>query len=119
MQLIRATISDLHYNLMKEQLKKIFSDLSTSSTNMLPLPGEVTVKTGETNQLKCDSDSDTEDLLYTNSRNYKDHCFTKSTHYAKKETYQPQLHQRPFKGKIPLDSRGNITRCSLCESINH
>ena len=44
-QLIKATISDLRYNLMKEQLKKIFSDLLSSSTNTLPLPGEVTVKT--------------------------------------------------------------------------
>ena len=77
------------------------------------------MKTEETNQLESDSDSDTEDLLYTNSRNYKDHCFTKSTHYAKKKTYQPQLHQRPSKDKIPLDSRDNITRCNLCESINH
>ena len=76
---------------MKEQLKKIFSDLSSSSTNMLPLPGEITAETEETNQIECDSDSDTEDLLYTKSRNYKDHRFTKSLHYAKKKTYQPQL----------------------------
>ena len=67
-----------------EQLKKIFSDLSFSNTNMLPLTGEVTVKTEETNQLECDSDSDTEELLYTKSRNYKDRRFTKSPHYAKK-----------------------------------
>ena len=44
-QPIKVTINDLCYNLMKEQLKKIFSDLSSSSTNMLPLPWEVTVKT--------------------------------------------------------------------------
>ena len=83
-QLITATISDLCYNLMKKQLKKIFSDLSSSGTNMIPLPGEIIVKTEETNQIECDSDSDTEDLLYTKSHNYKDHRFTKSPHYAKK-----------------------------------
>ena len=38
-QLIKATISDLCYNLMKKQLKKIFSDLSSSGINMIPLPG--------------------------------------------------------------------------------
>ena len=118
-QVIKATISDLRYNLTKEQLKKIFSNLSSSSTNTLPLPREVTVKTGKTNQLECDSDSDTEDLLYTKSGSYKDLHFTKSPHYAKKKNYQTQLHQRPPKGKNPLDSKGNITRCSLCESINH
>ena len=58
-QVIKATISNLRYNLTKEHLKKIFSNLSSSSTNTLPLPGEVTVKTGETDQLECDSDSDT------------------------------------------------------------
>ena len=57
-QPIKAIISDLRYNLMKEQLKKIFGDLSSSITNMLPLPGMITVKTAETNQLECDSDSD-------------------------------------------------------------
>ena len=86
---------------------------------MLPLPGEAIVKTEETKQLKYDSDSVTEKLLYTKSRNYKDRHFTKSPHYAKKKTYQPQLHQRFPKGKNPLDSKGNITRCSLCESMNH
>ena len=77
------------------------------------------MKTEETNQLECDPDSDAADLLYTQSCNYKDYCFTKSPHYAKKKTYQSQLYQRPPKGKNPLDSKGNITRCSLCESINH
>ena len=87
-QVIKATISDLRYNLTKEQLKKIFSsNLSSSSTNTLPLPGEVTVKTGKTDQLECDSDSDTEDFLCTKSRNYKDRHFNKSPHYAKKKTY--------------------------------
>ena len=104
---------------MKEQLKKIFSDLSSSSTNMLPLPRKVTVKTEETKQLECDSDSDTEELRYTKSCNYKDHHFTKSPHYPKKETYQPQLHQRFPKDKNPLDSKGNIIRYSMCESINN
>ena len=61
----------------------------------------------------------TEDLLYTKSCNYKDGCFTKSPHYAKKKIYQPHLCQRPPKGKNPLDSKGDITLCSLCESINH
>ena len=85
---------------------------------MLPLPGEVTVKTGETKELECDSDSDTEELCPKNC-NCKEHCFNKSPYYAKKKTYQPQLHQRFPKGKNLLDSKGNITQCSLCQSMNH
>ena len=70
-KLIKATINDLGYNLMKKQLKKIFRDLSSSSNNTLPLTKEVTVKTEETHQFERNSDSDTEEQLYTKSRNYK------------------------------------------------
>ena len=70
-KLIKATINDLGYNLMKKQLKKIFRDLSSSSNNTLPLTEEVTVKTEETHQFERNSDSDTEEQLYTKSRNYK------------------------------------------------
>ena len=70
-KLIKANINDLGYNLMKKQLKKIFRDLSSSSNNTLPLTEEVTVKTEETHQLERNSDSDTEEQLYTKSRNYK------------------------------------------------
>ena len=36
-----------------------------------------------------------------------------------KTTYQPQLHQKFTKGKNPLDSKGNITPCTIRESMNH
>ena len=62
-KLIKATINDLGYNLMKKQLKKIFRDLSSSSNNTLPLTEEVTVKTEETHQFERNSDSDTEEQL--------------------------------------------------------
>ena len=69
--LSKATIIDLRCNLMQEQLKKI-SGLSSSSTNTLALPGEITVKTKQTNQPGCDSDSDTEELLFAKGHNYND-----------------------------------------------
>ena len=65
---------------------------------MLLLSGEVTVKTEDTNQLECDWDSDTEELLYTKNGSYKDHHLTKFLHYVENKTYQPQLHQRFTKG---------------------
>ena len=47
--LIKATISDSSYGLIKDQLiKKIFSDLSASSSNTVPLPGDTIIKTEET-----------------------------------------------------------------------
>ena len=57
-QVIKATISNLRYNLTKEHLKKY------SVTCHLPvltpsLYQERSVKTGETDQFECDSDSDT------------------------------------------------------------
>ena len=99
-KLIKATINDLSYNLMKEQLKKIFSDLSSSSNNTLPLPEEVTVKTEETNQLERNSDSDTEEQLYTKSRNYKT-AASLNLHTCQKEklptsnTSEAPLYQKP------------------------
>ena len=67
------------------------------------------MKTEETNELECDSNSDTEELLNTKSLNYKDIPFTKYSHYArKKTTCQPQLHQRFSKGKNSLNSKRNI-----------
>ena len=78
------------------------------------------MKTEETNQLECDSDSDTKEFLKTKSCNYKDLRFTKYSHYTKKKiTCQSQLHQRFPKGKNPLNFKGNITQCTMCESINH
>ena len=43
-QSIKATISDLSYDLMKDQLKKIFKKLSASSSNTIPLPGDTVTK---------------------------------------------------------------------------
>ena len=61
-QLIKATISDLSYDLMKDQPKKIFSDLSVSSSNTVPLPGDTIIKTKQTHQLEYESGTDTKDV---------------------------------------------------------
>ena len=76
------------------------------------------MKTEERNRLECDSDSNTEELLYTKGCNYKDRLLTKSPHYAKKN--QPRLHQRFLRDKNRLDSKGNVTRRTMClfTSIN-
>ena len=53
------------------------------------------------------------------SHNYKDRPFTKSPHYAKKTLITLTNIRCHPKGKNPLDSKGNITRCSLRQSVNH
>ena len=119
-QLIKATIRDLRYGLMKELLKKIFSDLSSPSCSTMPLPGESVVKTEETYQINCkSSDAETEDVLYTKSRNNRDRKRISSIPQTKKRSPHPLSYHKPQKGRNPIDSRGNITRCTICEYVNH
>ena len=66
--MIKVKISYLNYSLIKYQLKKILSDLSASSTNIVPLPGETVLKTEETHQSECESETDTIDILLATAR---------------------------------------------------
>ena len=50
---------------MKDQLKKICSDLSASSLNTTPSIGDTVIRTEETHQLECESGTDTKDVLYS------------------------------------------------------
>ena len=92
--LSKATIIDLRCNLMQEQLKKI-SGLSSSSTNTLALPGEITVKTKQTNQLGCDSDSDTEELLFAKGHNYNDSSLCQKEILPTSTTSEVPQRQKP------------------------
>ena len=80
-QLIKATISDLM--IMKEQLKEIFSDLSSPSCNTMLLPEK----------------SETEDVLYIKSQNNRYGKRTSSIQQTKKKNSQPFSYQKPQKGK--------------------
>ena len=80
-QLIKATISDLM--IMKEQLKEIFSDLSSPSCNTMLLPEK----------------SETEDVLYIKSQNNRHGKRTSSIQQTKKKNPQPFSYQKPQKGK--------------------
>ena len=68
---------------MKDQLKKIFSDLSASFLNTVPL-GDTIIKTEETCQLECESDKNTKDVLYSQNPFDKDRQ-NRSTHQNKKK----------------------------------
>lgn len=48
---------------MKDQLKKICSDLSASTLNTVPSTGDTVIRTEETHQLECESGTDTKDVL--------------------------------------------------------
>ena len=115
-QLIKATTSDLRYNLIKEQLKKY----SVTCHLPVPIPSHYQVRSQWKHEKQINLNVIQIQTLKnssTNSRNYKDYHFTISPHAKKKTTYQPHAHQRFPKGKNPLDFKSYITQCTMCNQL--
>ena len=98
---------------MKDQLKKIFGDLSCiPPTNS----SDGVIKTEQVNHLKEDCSSNQGlYFFYSQARGApRGRC---------RGSGQPQpsfsSRVRPKQGKNPADEKGNTTRCAICESINH
>ena len=109
-QLAKATISDLKFDIMKDQ--KIFGDLSC----IPPTSGsDGVIKTEAVNHLQEDNIDD-QDLYLSYSRGRvppRGHCSCGGGRA------QPAFSSRAkFKqGRNPADEKRNITTCSVCESI--
>ena len=81
------------------------------------VPGDTAIKTEETHQSDCESDTDTEDILYSQNRFNKDLPFNGSTYQNKKKN-QPSSSFNRAKGRNPLNSKCNITRCAICKATS-
>ena len=121
-QLARATVKELSYAEMKSQLKKIFGDTSASN--------------GESTMVKVEPtyEAHTEyDTMYGQSYNRRG--FSRSRPFQR-GTWRPGRGgsasastgrgfvrgsgaRTPVKGRNPLDEYGKMTKCSICESVNH
>ena len=144
-QLTRATITELSYESMKLQLKKIFGDSSemnkTSSTSSSQVKVEPIMEASHVTDEEFPSnehegyghhaDYDEEAFYYSsnnkpwhNSRGYPQRSsanFSRGSFSSGKPSYNC-LSRGSFKtgkGKNPLDQQGRRTRCSNCESVNH
>ena len=106
-QLVQDTLSELKYNTIKEQLKKVFSGPSN-------FPWSIK---GEQN-IKIELISNTEDLYYKNcySKRYNprfrgNRCNTNNKNSENQSSHLIKIN--------PRNKDGEITKCNLCGSIYH
>ena len=114
-KLAKATCK-LKYISMKDQLRKIFADMTTTSS-----PGATGLQADEINIAESPASYDT---IYGWSWAGPCHCSLPPTRGATfTPRSPPQASQNkisfPRKGPNPPDSQGNPTRCIVCDSINH
>lgn len=116
-ELVRATISELNYESMKLQLKKIFGDQQKFSS-----ASDVDVKIENIHQ-STDFECDT--YYGTNySKNYNRGGASQRPSYFRGSNNRGgragnRGMSRGKKGKNPVNDKGYTSRCSICESINH
>ena len=111
-QLIRATIKELTFNEMQLQLKKIFGD--NESNVAASIKSEVKV---ESDVYEVTDETDNE-VYYQRNQSYNNRGyrgrFRGKKSFRGNGKFTPKRHHQN-----PLDAQGNISRCRICESINH
>ena len=114
-QLARATITDLTYETMKTQLKKIFGD---SSRDHLPSSDLTNIK------VEPVFEASAEDSYYGNNFRSNKYRYNQKGKQSQNKGNYPKQDTRRFsasskKGRNPMNKRGEVSRCDICDSINH
>ena len=133
-QLVKATVSEVNYEIISKKIKAIFysDDQNSSSNTLVPnIKGEE--ETFCTEDITSDDeqlyDNDTEssdddncDILYTNQTRRNDGRFRyrKQRHvsFSKALPNKEMQSYKRRKGRNPMKN-GAPTRCNICQSINH
>lgn len=112
-RLARATSTDLKYDSMKLTLKKFFSSIGNC-----PSSDHAAVKVEDVNEVVSE---EFEDVLYgRNSYRRPTRFIPRGRNLSRGSvSYRPNFDIRKKKGRNPLDAKGNCTRCTICDSINH
>ena len=136
-RLIKATIADLTYDEVRTKLMKVFADESMKgdiddSMHKMEIKSEPAFYTkDEYGEEELQSSSDEEGIYYVKRQPYRP-----STRYVKQKpgnwrqdrertgwngTDASKFSNNKDRGKAknPLDRNGRISRCAICESINH
>ena len=108
-QLARATISELTYDVMKGQLKKIFADCEKSN------------KVSNLETVKSEPQYTSQnDVFYGNNRSYRNKFSKNANTSGEQKKYNPKGWSVKQKtGRNPMKKNGDISRCDKCNSINH
>ena len=128
-KLAKGTATALKYDAMKTQLKKLFSE--NTSFNNEPAASNIE----DINQLSLyNDDDDEEQILYAAQRRFYrssnqsnltrnqttwrtlDQTCQRPTASSNKTSQRPSSSKQ---GRNPLNNYGHITRCAVCDSINH
>ena len=115
-QLARATVKELTYEEMKDQLKKIFGDKGALTKSDSDFSDVKVEKSDEIQQQDCLYGQYYERTPYRGrssrgGRGYRGNAVSRPVNRG--------ISSRGRRGKNPADERGNVTKCSICESINH
>ena len=123
-QLIKATIDKIDYDTMAKQLKKVFKGVNPSfqdtGSNIKEEPEDIIIPNDTLYGARYDQGYQGRSDRNRNNEG-QDQGFDRNwdSYSAQKESFETQLKQTKVRGKNPLDMYGNVTRCSLCDSINH
>ena len=147
-QLVKATITDLDYSSMKEKLIKIFSDDKRTpvTPNEFQFKQE-TLYCEKPDQLQEQSDEDEDftdetenETYYTNRRSFQPNPYRQRSNSVATRSRDQGANWRqpnkssedqwrskkiadkrstPKKAKNPIGRDGKISRCDVCDSINH
>lgn len=115
MTLCRATMTDLKYEEMVKQLKRLFADAITSA----PVGAQYTQgATKEEPVFFTDNDTDTNPVYYGDSRRRMGYRSNRGR--GRGNFSQQRRGGSDHKGIMnPVDRDGNVTRCRLCDSKFH
>ena len=115
-KLAKATC-ELKYKSMKDQLRKIFADTTTTTTS----PGATGLQANEINITESQASYDT--MYGRSSAGPRRHSLPPPRGATFTPRSPPQASQNkiffPRKGRNPPDPQGNPTHCIVCDSINH
>ena len=125
-KLIKATITELNYEDVRNKLVKVFADESISNLEGdfagVKIKSEPTFFGRESEEENTSEEE--ENTFYTRNRQPyrnkpKGGTIRKSNYRTEQTNKSDNRARAPEKGKNPLDRFGRVTRCSICDSINH
>ena len=128
-QLVRATINKMDYKSMATQLKKVVGYTNSENSDFIRIKEEgeevyqnETYYGGKHSYRKNKwqpPPRDKQRYSYGGDRSYNDHRKDRMNYERERQNeYEPRK-TRKVRGKNPLDAYGKVTRCRICESINH
>ena len=132
-QLVKATVTTLNYDVVKEKMLKIFSDDSKIPMSTDPVSVQEALHAQHKEQNSCDepNSSDEEEAYYANRTKWNRNSRSKfpprkpsgssSSNWRanRDDNRADNSNNIRNKPKKTLDASGQITPCAICDSVNH